>query len=285
MKKIIRSAATLAARYLPDSLIAALYRFKPVAGFVRGMLNLAVPGERVEISIAGGELAGMKMVLDLKTEKDYWLGTYEPELQAAARELVKPGGVVYDVGANIGFVSLLMSRFCGAAGQVYSFEALPANVERLHENVACNQLETRISVQAYAVIDRPQTTSFLIGPSGGTGKAGGSAGRDDLGYVDSIPVEGISLDEFVYSLGFPAPDLIKIDIEGGEVLALPGMQHLLNEAHPTLLLELHGHQAAKVAWDTLTGCGYTLNQMRPGFPPIEAFEDLGWKSYLVATPP
>lgn len=284
MKKFIRSAAILAARYLPASLISALYRFKPAASLIRKALNFSVPGDRVEIEIAGGEIAGMKMILDLKTEKDYWLGTYEPELQAAARSLVKPAMVVYDVGANIGFVSLLMSGFCGETGQVYSFEALPVNLARLAENIACNQLEAQISVQPYAVIDQIQATTFLLGPSGGTGKAGGSAGRDDLGYTDSIEVDGISLDEFVYTLEHPAPDVIKIDIEGGEILALPGMRRLLMEVHPILLLELHGPDAAKTAWVLLSECGYTLHRMQPGFPSIDALEHLGWKSYLVALP-
>ena len=49
----------------------------------------------------------MTMALDLHAEKDYWLGTYEPDLQTAAWQIIKPGMVVYDVGANIGYISLM----------------------------------------------------------------------------------------------------------------------------------------------------------------------------------
>jgi hypothetical protein len=46
----------------------------------------------------------------MQVDKDYWLGTYEPELQAALREFIQPGMVTYDIGANIGYVSLLMAK-------------------------------------------------------------------------------------------------------------------------------------------------------------------------------
>ena len=59
------------------------------------------------------------MKLDLRAEKDYWLGTYEPDLQAAARKLVQPGGTVYDVGANIGFISLACANLVGMSGRVF----------------------------------------------------------------------------------------------------------------------------------------------------------------------
>ena len=69
----------------------------------------------------------------IKTEKSRWLGTYEPELQAALREFMKPGMTVYDVGANIGYVTLMLAHRTGARGKVFAFEALPVNVERLRK--------------------------------------------------------------------------------------------------------------------------------------------------------
>jgi len=66
--------------------------------------------------VAGGDLAGFTILLDMQVDKDYWLGTYEPDLQAALRELVQPGSILYDVGANIGYVSLLLAKAAGRAG-------------------------------------------------------------------------------------------------------------------------------------------------------------------------
>jgi hypothetical protein len=73
-----------------------------------------------------------------------------------------------------------------------------------------------------------------------------------------------------------------MDIEGGEVLALPGMSRILREAHPLMFLELHGPESEKVVWETLTSAGYTLHAMESGYPLIESPEKLGWKAYVIA---
>jgi FkbM family methyltransferase len=248
---------------------------------MRDSLNRAAPQGLTSIEVAAGDLAGFTLSLNLHEEKDYWLGTYELELQKAIAELVQPGWVAYDVGANIGYISLLLSRRVGEAGRVFAFEALPANLDRLRHNLALNHLEGRVQVVAAAVTDHNGPVEFLIGPSGGMGKAAGSAGRQ-VEYERAIPVSGISLDEFVYDDGSPPPQVIKMDIEGGEVMALPGMRRLLREAHPLLLLELHGPEAAQVAWRELSDTGYCLCGMAPGYPPIPSLEALDWKAYLIA---
>ena len=175
----------------------------------------------------------------MQVDKDYWLGTYEPELQSALRELIPPGAVIFDVGANIGYVSLLLAKAAGEAGKVFAFEALPSNVEQLRRNVALNGMEERVTVIDRAVTQAPGPVRFLVHASGGMGKAAGSAGRDDK-YQSEVTVPGISLDEFVYGQGNPPPQVVKMDIEGGEVLALPGMRRVLAEARPLMLMELHG---------------------------------------------
>ncbi len=76
-----------------------------------------------------------------------------------------------------------------------------------------------------------------------------------------------------------------MDIEGGEVLALPGMARLLREARPLLLMELHGQEFSRAAWDSLTAAGYKICWMRGDFPPIASLDEMGWKAYIVAFPP
>ncbi len=124
---------------------------------------------------------------------------------------------------------------------------------------------------------------FLVHESGGMGKAAGSAGRDDR-YQSELTVPGLSLDDFVYGQGNPPPQVVKMDIEGGEVLALPGMRRVLREARPLMLMELHGHAASQAAWVILTGAGYEICWMRHGFPVVDLLEALGWKAYIVARP-
>ena len=69
------------------------------------------------MNIAAGVLQGMPMLLDMQTEKDFWLGTYEPEMQSTLEELIKPGMTVYDVGANIGYVTLMIAKLTGEHGE------------------------------------------------------------------------------------------------------------------------------------------------------------------------
>lgn len=283
MKKLFLSIAAFFARILPVSVKQAIYKFKPLAGLIRASLNKAAPKGYSVVVIASGGLQGMSMLLDMQTEKDFWLGTYEPEMQAALEELVKPGMVVYDVGANIGYVTLLLAKAVGENGKVFAFEALPENAQRLSRNIELNNLFSRVSIQKMAVTASAGDVKFLVHASGGMGKAAGSAGRDEK-YVDEITVSGISLDEFVFEWQNPLPQVVKMDIEGGEVMALPGMQRLLKEARPIMLMELHGQESARVAWDVLTASGYSLHEMKPGYPAILSHDTLDWKAYLVAKP-
>jgi FkbM family methyltransferase len=251
---------------------------------IRTSLNQAAPHGLSEVEVASGGLQGTRLLLDLQQEKDLWLGNYEPDLQKAIAELALPGMIAYDVGANIGYLSLLLSLFVGTQGKVVAFEALPENIERLHANLALNKTGAHVQVVPAAVVERTRAVRFLIGPSDDTGKAEGSAGRQKVTYQESIQVEGLSLDDFVYGQGGPAPDLIKMDIEGGEVLALPGMRRILSKKHPILLLELHGPQSAAAAWSACRTAGYRICQASAGYPEVQTVDELDWKAYLVGLP-
>ena len=283
MKKLLLNLAALAAKILPNSIKEAIYKAKPLAAFIRGGLNRAAPTGLTQVKVAAGDLAGYSILLDMQVDKDYWLGTYEPELQAALRELIQPGAVVYDVGANIGYVTLLLAKAAGETGKVYAFEALPENAERWRMNMAINGMQARLSLFAGAVTQTSGPVRFLVHASGGMGKVAGSAGRQDK-YLSEISVPGISLDEFVYGQGNPPPQVVKMDIEGGEVLALPGIRRVLREARPLMLMELHGPESCRNAWQTLTSAGYTICWMRHGYPVVPSLEALGWKAYIVAKP-
>ncbi len=283
MKKMLLSLAAWAAHILPTPVKRALYRIPALARFIRRSLNEAAPQGIIEVKIAAGVLAGLRMHLDLHAEKDYWLGTYEPDLQAAAQQVIKPGMVVYDVGANIGYISLMAARLSMENGKVFSFEALPANIERLSQNVALNAMQDRVQIINAAVVDKSGEAAFFTHASGAMGKAQGSAGRDEH-YTQAIKVAGIALDDFIFKKGNPPPAVIKMDIEGGEGMALAGMPRLLKEARPLLLIELHGQEAARQVWDCLKANRYTLCAMRIGSAPIRSLDELDWKAYVIASP-
>jgi FkbM family methyltransferase len=255
----------------------------PLTRLVRGALNRAAPQAPSEVAVASGPLAGVRMVLDLQSEKDLWLGTYEPELLEAIADLVGQGTTVYDVGANIGYTTIMLARCVGPRGRVLAFEPLPENQERLRLHVALNGLEGRVTLVPCAVSEQEGSASFLVHTSGGMGKVEGSHGRTE-GYLRRITVETVDLDTFVYASGRTAPSLIKMDIEGGEVFAFSGMQRLLGQARPVVLVELHGPEARAAAVQALTAARYRLCRIARGYPPIREPDALAWKAYVAAFP-
>ena len=286
MSNLFLSFAASVARLLPLPVKKALYHSGPLAGMIRKGLNRAAPEGLTQVTIAAGGLAGYSMILDLQQEKDYWLGTYEPELQQAILDWVRPDMAIYDVGANIGYMTMLFAKQVGESGKVFAFEALPANLERLRTNIKLNHFDSRVVPLPNAVADRSGDLLFIPGPSGGTGKVQGSAGREfkRANGNQAIPVRGVSLDWIVFEGEHPAPQVIKMDIEGGEVLAIPGMQRVLRELRPVVLLELHGPESAQIAWESFSQAGYKLLNMASGYPEISGLAALPWKAYIVAKP-
>ncbi len=280
----VLNLAAFVSSVVPQSFKRAVYKFPKLSNIIRRGLNQFAPDGLRQVSIAAGTNEGLEMLINLQIEKDYWLGTYEPELQQVIESLVKPEQIIYDIGANIGFLTLMFARRTGVNGYVYAFEALPENVIRLRQNVELNEYQDRVTVVPAAVLDKEGEAEFWIGPSDAMGKVQGSAGRDSVDYPEKLHVQGISIDGFIETSGSPLPDIIKMDIEGGEVLAIPGMVNLLQEKQPLLLIELHGSQSAKVCWHELIELGYRICRMETGFPQVEKLEDLNWKSYVVAFP-
>ncbi|MFV1857877.1 MAG: FkbM family methyltransferase, partial [Anaerolineales bacterium] len=230
---------------------------------------------------AAGPLAGMRLQLDLRTEKDLWLGTYEPALLEAIDHFAGPDLVVYDVGANIGYVSLALAKAVGQAGRIVAFEPLPANLIRLRANLALNPEGDQVQVVGAAVGARTTQEPFVVHKSGGMGKLQAAKGRQ-AEYEGSIMVEVIALDEWIAEGMEQPPGLIKIDVEGGEAAVLEGMSGTLKNDRPTLLIELHGPDAAGAAQKILASAGYALHAMREGYP--ELGEIISWKTYAVALP-
>jgi FkbM family methyltransferase len=283
MPNPLLSFAGRAARILPASVKCAFYRLGPLTRLLRDALNRAAPVGISQVQIAAGPLEGLVMALDMQVEKDYWLGTYEPDLAAAIAHFAKPGTIAYDVGANVGYNTLVLGRALGLNGQVFSFEALPENISRLKQNAALNSDVCRFTVIEKAVSDKPGEITFLVHDSDDMGKLVGSAGREE-DYQQSITVTATSLDDFIYQQGNPPPSLVKMDIEGGEVLALPGMQRMLAEIQPVVLVELHGPESARAAWEMLLANSYTIHYMQAGYPQVDKLDALDWKAYLIGVP-
>lgn len=223
---LLVEAVQLAARAVPARLALGVYGFPRLAGAVRGLLNLALPGGFQQVRVTGGPLAGCKLVLDLRTEKYLWFGTYEPWVQAAVARHLPAGAWAWDVGAFIGYHTLLMHRL---GARVVSLEPDPANRQRLERHLELNGASD-VLVLPYAAGDRCGTSLLA--------RVGGGSPLSRLDSAGQVECEVVTLDSLLGRLG--PPRLVKVDIEGGEAAMMRGAARLLHEVRPVWVLEVHG---------------------------------------------
>jgi len=161
----------------------------------------------------------------LTAEKYYWFGrTFEREFRAAMEAALGSDDILYDVGAHAGFWCLAFAKRCK---QIIAFEPSRKNRKRLEENVARNSL-SNVAVVPYAVSDSDGPLSIMEG--GSFSHIGGGAG--------AVPVQAITLDQFLDRYHYPPPTVIKLDIEGYAGKCCAGAQAVLRE-RPKLLIEIH----------------------------------------------
>jgi len=282
--RLMAAAAWLAGR-LPPAGLRALYRLGPISGLLRSLLNRSAPQGTSEVTVAGGRLAGARLLLDLMEEKDLWLGSYEPFVLEAVARFARPGMTAYDVGAHIGYVTLCLAQAVGPHGHVVAFEPLPANQQRLRTNLELNGLSGRVQVVAGAVGEAEGRQLFKPHLSVAMGKLT-KAGTPDEPAAGLLEVEVVALDEFAAASG-TLPGLIKMDIEGGEAAALRGARRLMRQAKPILLLELHEAQSAEsvTVFDELRQMGYEVRRLARQYPVVTSAAGLGRKAYLLGLPP
>jgi FkbM family methyltransferase len=142
----------------------------------------------------------------------------------------------------------------GARGRVVAFEPVPRNLAYLHQHVRVNAADN-VTILELAVADKPGRARFHTGAS----SAQGALSRDG-----DLEVAITSLDALVAAQVVPAPTLIKMDIEGGELLALRGAAQLFGQSRPTLLLATHGQDVHRACVELLRGYGYNVEALDGG---------------------
>jgi FkbM family methyltransferase len=203
--------------------------------------------------IRSGPLRGFRWVAG-SAPHGSWLGTYESHVQRLFCERVQPGDIVFDIGANVGFFTLLASKLAGPSGHVYAFEPLPRNLSFIEKHVRLNGL-TNVTVKPIAIASTSGTAWF------GDGENDSQARLSEKGE-HQVPTT--SLDDLVANGIAPRPAFIKMDIEGAESDALRGAQTLLGETGLTIVLSTHGHIQQERCWSALEQAGFHLELLRDG---------------------
>ncbi len=204
------------------------------------------------VQVQNGPAQGLWLHLNPRTGKTYFEGGGEQEVQAALREHLRPGMIFYDLGANIGYFSLLAARLVGKEGRVVAFEADPEIAARLREHVARNEFGW-IAVEEKAVWSEPRTVFFArIDPATSPDRGLGHVVSASDG--DTLQVSAVSLDD--YTRTQPAPDFLKCDVEGAEVEVFRGAQRLLKHNRPGIICEMHSEENHRILIGEFSRFGY-----------------------------
>lgn len=202
----------------------------------------------------------------------HFFGSYEPEVRAEIKRHLREGGVALDVGANVGWHTLLMAVTVGPSGRVYAFEPNESTRGRLLDAISANRFG-QVVVDPRAVADRSGPIGFQAPPAGhfwdGTGRLVAKSAPGDR------RVDCVTLDEFVVQQEIDRVDLVKIDVEGWEFSVLRGAARLLATRRPAIIFEYDpayvsrpGATAAELT-EWLADAGYALFALwlnRPSVP-------------------
>lgn len=202
-----------------------------VSRLTRPLVNRLVPADETLITIRSGAAAGMKLVIDPRHEKFYWTGAREQAVQDVLVETLRAGSCFWDVGAHIGFFSLIGARCGGPTGRAYAFEPSRENRERLDRVLALNHVTT-VSVIPVAV-SAADEVGLIYSHSSST-MWSLQPGR---GHAPAYDVQCRSLDSLFAAGEVEPPDVIKIDVEGVEVDVLRGALTVIRTVRPTMVVE------------------------------------------------
>lgn len=195
----------------------------------------------IEKRSTASEAQELEMLL---TITPYWENPiwYETDVQLALRDLTRRGDVLFDVGANIGGLSAPLSRLVGPLGKVIAFEASPRTIRTLNNNLLhthCNN----VYVEFVAVCDHDNLLlPFYYGHIPNADSLSDTTGSGSAAFVRTV-----TLDTYCHENSIE-PNVIKMDIEGAEYLALKGFEQYISRKHPPLVLEVANTGSDAHAW-------------------------------------
>lgn len=220
--------------------------FKPQMG---ELLKMILPNNMI-VPILQGRLKGKKWIVG-SSNIECALGSYEYEKRILFEKEVSKSSVVYDIGAHVGFYTLLASELVREGGRVIAFEPALRNLKYLKKHLEINHCDNVIVVEA-AVSDKSGSSHFNEGHNSSMGH---------LSENGDLTINTVSIDELVGNGKIPTPDYIKIDVEGAELLVLKGAKSTLINYSPKIFLATHSHRVPNVHIDCcnfLASLGYKL---------------------------
>lgn len=227
---------------------SSVSRHSLIGALLRLPLYLVPP--EVSVPIVQGQLRGKRWVVGSSTH-GCWLGSYEFDKQQLFKKMVRVGSTVFDIGVHVGFYSLLAAVLVGKSGRVFAFEPLPRNLCYLRRHITMNSMDN-ITVMPVAVADVPGHARFQEAQDSSEGH---------FSILGNLEVPVVVLDDQIAKGELPAPDMIKIDVEGAEVSVLLGAQQTIQLFQPTIFLATHGADIRVQCFEILRNLSYCLTSI------------------------
>jgi hypothetical protein len=266
----------------------------PAARVVAGLKPLiirALASDGQPVRIISGTLRGRLLPHAVASKYiGMVFGRYEASIQRVLVEHARGCSVAYDVGAHVGFMTLLLAHTLQPGGQVHAFEPSAREALLVEDLVRVNQMTEVVFVHACAVCDENGPVTFTANSF--TGILEKAVEKSHAGVTGSVTIPGITLDEFVFGRGGPPPGIIKIDVESAEPLVLAGAARLIAERRPKMLIEVHGPAACEQTLRQLLSVDYRVEYLGPqGQVPVTSSTQLAatfrkgkWTSHVLALP-
>jgi FkbM family methyltransferase len=217
--------------------------YSPVDGFLkRAMSKVAwqalcqvVSGSKLSVKLASGQSFKVR-VGDQVSRMIFENGAYEPHLTSLLLPFIKPGMTVFDIGANIGYYTVLLARRVGDQGAVHAFEINDKVLDLLEENIRMAHL-TNVTVVKKAIAKTTGEAEFFL-PREGDEAEGSLRKSNRYDALSVVQVKTVSIDDYVHEHGIQRVDCIKIDVEGAEYEAFQGATKLLSSKDkPVIMFE------------------------------------------------
>ncbi len=242
--------------------IRRLGRSKLAHRAATAMMQVVFPHDHVA-KIWRGPLRGWRWYRH--RDHQFWmpLGLYEEETCRWLQSNLGEGSVLFDIGANAGYFTLLGSKLVGASGRVVAFEPVPINVDVLQRQVDHNGC-ANVTIESSAISNHVGSVLFDIEGR----NANSHLTEIDLIHAQSAPTASVevactTLDTWVADNGIQ-PDVLKIDVEGAETLVLEGAVDTLAHARPRIVLSTHSVALRDECTSVLEAANYQVIRL-PGF--------------------
>ena len=219
--------------YRVYTLLRRMARFAGLSAILRRVLGRQAGLVIYRLAPRSGEvfnIRGHQMVLARDTDyppADMAMDTYEPQTSRLFESQIKPGMVVVDIGAHVGYFTLLAAKCVGSSGTVYALEPEPNNFALLTSNVERNGYYNVLPVQQAVSNFRGPTNLSVSNLDNGSHSIYINSDRPSSG---NIIVQATTLDIFLEELGWPTIDFVKVDVEGGEMAVLEGMNQFFDRS-------------------------------------------------------